>query len=72
MTEQVDYSEVLGRTCEPCRKRKIRCDKKVPCSHCIKRNIVCCTQLRSRGRPKKIQSSESQSNQVMPEDINDV
>jgi hypothetical protein len=29
--------------CEQCRKRKIRCDRNVPCNHCTKSNIESCT-----------------------------
>ncbi|KAK5996985.1 Transcription factor lepE-like protein [Cladobotryum mycophilum] len=29
--------------CEQCRKRKIRCDRNVPCGHCIRANIPSCT-----------------------------
>lgn len=29
------------RSCVTCRRRKVKCDKKVPCSHCIRGNIEC-------------------------------
>lgn len=31
--------------CEQCRKRKIRCDRNVPCNHCIKSNITDCSYV---------------------------
>lgn len=35
------------KTCLPCRASKVRCDRKVPCSNCVKRNFTC-----SYGRPQ--------------------
>jgi hypothetical protein len=34
------------KTCLPCRASKVRCDREVPCSNCVKRNFNC-----SYGRP---------------------
>ena len=34
------------KTCLPCRASKVRCDRNVPCSNCVKRNFDC-----SYGRP---------------------
>lgn len=34
------------KTCLPCRASKVRCDRNVPCSNCVKRNFTC-----SYGRP---------------------
>lgn len=34
------------KTCLPCRASKVRCDRKLPCSNCVKRNFTC-----SYGRP---------------------
>jgi len=34
------------KTCQPCRASKVRCDRNVPCSNCVKRNFKC-----SYGRP---------------------
>ncbi|KAI0099673.1 hypothetical protein GGR51DRAFT_576269 [Nemania sp. FL0031] len=28
-------------SCFPCRRRKIRCDRRYPCSHCLKGDLVC-------------------------------
>jgi hypothetical protein len=46
-----------NRTCEPCRKRKIRCDKELPCSNCLHRGMHCVAQNRGRGRPMKLLDS---------------
>ncbi|KAJ5103193.1 hypothetical protein N7532_003722 [Penicillium argentinense] len=35
------------KTCLPCRASKVRCDRNVPCSNCVKRNFNC-----SYGRPQ--------------------
>lgn len=35
------------KTCLPCRASKVRCDRNVPCSNCVKRNFTC-----SYGRPQ--------------------
>lgn len=29
------------KTCLPCRASKVRCDRNVPCSNCLKRNFTC-------------------------------
>ncbi|KAA8650466.1 hypothetical protein EYZ11_000854 [Aspergillus tanneri] len=34
------------KTCLPCRASKVRCDRNIPCSNCVKRNFNC-----SYGRP---------------------
>lgn len=34
------------KTCLPCRASKVRCDRNVPCTNCVKRNFTC-----SYGRP---------------------
>lgn len=34
------------KTCLPCRASKVRCDRNVPCSNCVKRNFTC-----AYGRP---------------------
>lgn len=31
--------------CEQCRRRKVRCDRNIPCSHCIKSNITDCSYV---------------------------
>lgn len=39
------------RSCVVCRSRKVRCDKKSPCSNCIRANIACV--LPSTNRPPR-------------------
>ena len=47
-------------SCEPCRKRKVKCDKGDPCSVCVRLGTKCITDPRARlsrgrqgGRPKR-------------------
>lgn len=43
------------RSCLLCHERKIRCDKKTPCSNCVRGDILCCypgTERPSRRPPK--------------------
>ena len=48
--------------CDPCRKRKVRCDKLSPCSNCNSSNIVCqTTKERSKRRQKDPKSRFEQS-----------
>ncbi|KAI3112635.1 transcriptional regulator family: Fungal Specific TF [Penicillium roqueforti] len=42
-------SALVRRACDQCRLRKIRCDKRTPCSNCRSSSIVC----RSTGRGQK-------------------
>jgi hypothetical protein len=42
------------KTCLPCRASKVRCDRNVPCSNCVKRNFSC-----SYGRPLPIKPAVS-------------
>ncbi|KAL1864822.1 hypothetical protein VTK73DRAFT_5634 [Phialemonium thermophilum] len=32
----------LERSCLLCHRRKVRCDKRSPCSNCVRANILCC------------------------------
>ena len=49
--------------CEQCRKRKIRCDRNVPCNHCTKSNIEPCTYVQAHvpkpRRQQRLHSSDS-------------
>jgi len=47
-TSRVDGSGFAGagpppnpRSCITCRRRKVKCDKKTPCSHCVRARIEC-------------------------------
>ncbi len=33
-------SPAIGTACWPCRQRKVKCDNKQPCDHCVKRDHV--------------------------------
>ena len=41
------------KTCLPCRASKVRCDRNVPCSNCVKRNFSC-----TYGRPPPSNASK--------------
>ncbi|PKX99869.1 cellobiose response regulator [Aspergillus campestris IBT 28561] len=41
------------KTCLPCRASKVRCDRNVPCSNCVKRNFSC-----TYGRPSLSHASK--------------
>ncbi|KAL4821400.1 hypothetical protein BDW67DRAFT_150686 [Aspergillus spinulosporus] len=43
---------ISKRACEPCRKRKIRCDKSSPCSNCRLSGAACIT-FKAAARPKQ-------------------
>lgn len=43
------------KACEPCRRRKVRCDGKTPCNRCEKRPSECTYRLRTRVRKSGIQ-----------------
>ncbi|MCJ1389916.1 hypothetical protein MMC18_002773 [Xylographa bjoerkii] len=56
----VSTSSVNPRSCTTCRKRKVRCDKKHPCSNCHKAGIECIFPRPGRAprRSKKPSDSE--------------
>jgi hypothetical protein len=35
-------------TCQPCARRKVKCDKKSPCTNCLKHKILCVAVERPR------------------------
>ncbi|KAH8879761.1 hypothetical protein GQ53DRAFT_853391 [Thozetella sp. PMI_491] len=35
--------------CDLCHRRKIKCDRQVPCSNCLKTNVICSPQFRTVG-----------------------
>lgn len=43
------------KACEPCRRRKIRCDGKTPCNRCDKKPSDCVYRLRTRVRKSNAQ-----------------
>lgn len=61
--EQQSAQHVPGlnpRSCVTCRKRKVKCDKKQPCSNCVKGSIECIFPKPGRAprRTKKPQDAE--------------
>ncbi|KAE8416580.1 hypothetical protein BDV36DRAFT_259909 [Aspergillus pseudocaelatus] len=46
-------------TCEPCRQRKVRCNRKLPCSHCSRLQLSCVYETRRRRAPIKAPSRAS-------------
>ncbi|OJD30031.1 c6 transcription [Diplodia corticola] len=38
-------------TCEPCRQRKVRCNRKIPCAHCARLHLHCTYGKTSRRAP---------------------
>jgi hypothetical protein len=46
--------------CLPCRQRKIKCDKQIPCSHCLKSNKECSFVPPIRGKRKRLKPSKDE------------
>ena len=52
--QEVRLQTSFRRSCHACNLRKVRCDKKKPCSHCIRANETCTYPTSaSRGRKSK-------------------
>jgi hypothetical protein len=49
-TPPAAYSRPDRISCDPCRKRKIKCDRVWPCNSCVKRNIQDMCYQEDRGR----------------------
>ncbi|CAD6499345.1 BgTH12-03475, partial [Blumeria graminis f. sp. triticale] len=47
----------ISRACDVCRKRKVKCDGKQPCTHCMSNNLVC-TYNRPSNRQKRLSLKE--------------
>ncbi|KAB8255579.1 hypothetical protein BDV32DRAFT_130555 [Aspergillus pseudonomiae] len=45
--------ECQARACNRCRQRKIRCDRSIPCSQCIRAKTRCMYSGRLRPREKR-------------------
>jgi hypothetical protein len=56
----VRHSRRSERPCLMCHQRKICCDKKVPCSHCLRADVLCCYPAPERisRRPQKTTIAE--------------
>ncbi|KAI0167704.1 hypothetical protein BJ166DRAFT_239504 [Pestalotiopsis sp. NC0098] len=51
-----DVVEKISKACEPCRKKKVRCDGKQPCRRCQRRPADCSYRERARIRKSTRQS----------------
>jgi hypothetical protein len=62
-----------GRSCKMSRTKKIKCDKKAPCSNCLKSNRSCLylPSKEARGRPSR-RSTLEQSIQRLTEKVEDL
>ncbi|GMH55729.1 hypothetical protein TL16_g01978, partial [Triparma laevis f. inornata] len=49
--EELPEPVFSGKTCTQCRIAKVKCDKHLPCSRCIRRGYICSAQERGPGRP---------------------
>lgn len=56
----VRHSKKSERSCLMCHQRKIRCYKKIPCSHCLRADVLCCYPAPERNsrRPQKTTIAE--------------
>ncbi|CAD6571186.1 MAG: hypothetical protein ASARMPRED_004233 [Alectoria sarmentosa] len=52
-------------SCSHCRQRKIKCDKKYPCSPCSRSNLNCVFPERARHPKKKSASSKATNDELM-------
>ena len=53
LLEQCSSSAVkrpLSGVCQPCRKAKVRCDRHLPCSRCVRLDLPCRPQCRGKNR----------------------
>ncbi|KAL4921174.1 hypothetical protein BDW62DRAFT_175068 [Aspergillus aurantiobrunneus] len=47
---------MLGRVCDPCHSRKVRCDRNDPCGNCLDQNATCTRSRGMRRLPKRDRS----------------
>ena len=52
-------------SCTHCRQRKIKCDKKYPCSQCSRSNLSCVFPERARHPKKKTATSKATNDELM-------
>lgn len=52
MSDTRKKRERVARACIPCRRKKVKCDGNVPCSHCVQSNSSLCTYPDPSQRPK--------------------
>ncbi|KAH8649807.1 hypothetical protein BX600DRAFT_403681 [Xylariales sp. PMI_506] len=49
----------MSRSCVICHRRKVRCDKKLPCSNCTRAWVLCCYPSQERTEPRKSRATIS-------------
>lgn len=57
----------MSASCNFCKQRHIRCDGKIPCGQCVKRNLGCQYGLRAKTGPKPKASADSAFANLMDE-----
>ncbi|CAM1508012.1 Fc.00g048600.m01.CDS01 [Cosmosporella sp. VM-42] len=55
-----EESARMQHSCASCRRRKVKCDKKSPCTNCVKHNIACISVEANRPRPRKKRFPEAE------------
>ena len=55
-----DGSARTQHSCASCRRRKVKCDKKVPCTNCVKHDVTCVSAESSNSRPRKKRFPEAE------------
>lgn len=51
MTENIPRSRTVLKPCIHCRARKVRCDRKSPCTECVRFNKICSYDEATPSRP---------------------
>jgi len=46
-------SKKIERSCAICHRRKVRCDKKLPCSTCVRTGVLCCYPSSDKLNPRQ-------------------
>ena len=49
----------LDRSCMVCHRRKVRCDKKIPCANCVRAGVLCHFPSTDRPEPRKSRTTIS-------------
>ncbi|KAK9454445.1 hypothetical protein V1511DRAFT_502019 [Dipodascopsis uninucleata] len=52
------------RSCDSCRSRKIKCDRKEPCLQCTLRNVVCVYSARKKRKRRQIVDDDANVNDI--------
>ena len=57
---QSSLTPLRSHSCALCHKRKVKCDKKDPCTYCVTRNIVCVPVVQADSGMKKRRFPEAE------------